>query len=63
MNLLDYAALAIPSGTRADGLPFGVTFFAGAGHDHNLLAFAQTIEKNAEATSETTSTSNSEITA
>lgn len=63
MNLLDYAALAVPSGTRADGLPFGVTFFAGAGHDQGLLAFAQTLEKNTKATSETTSTSNSEITA
>lgn len=48
MNLLDYAALAIPSGTRADGLPFGVTVFADAGHDHNLLAFAQRLEAKAE---------------
>lgn len=41
MNLLDYAALAIPAGTRADGLPFGVTLFSHAGSDQNLLKWAQ----------------------
>jgi allophanate hydrolase len=41
MNLLDYAALAIPAGTRADGLPFGITLFAHAGSDHHLLNAAQ----------------------
>lgn len=40
MNLLDYAALAIPAGTRADGLPFGVTVFAPSGQDFNLLDLA-----------------------
>ena len=27
MNLLDLAAVAVPAGFRADGLPFGVTLF------------------------------------
>ena len=37
MNLLDYAAIALPSGFRDDGLPFGVTFFAPAHADVPLL--------------------------
>lgn len=37
MNLLDYAAVAMPSGFRDNGLPFGVTFFAPAGTDAQLL--------------------------
>lgn len=37
MNLLDYAALALPAGFRPDGLPFGVTFFAPAHQDVPLL--------------------------
>jgi len=41
MNLLDYSALAIPAGQRADGLPFGVTFFAQAGRDWDLLEVAK----------------------
>jgi allophanate hydrolase len=41
MNLLDYAAIALPAGFRADGLPFGVTFFAAAHQDRALLQLAQ----------------------
>lgn len=41
MNLLDYSALAIPAGQRDDGLPFGVTFFAQAGRDWDLLEVAK----------------------
>jgi len=37
MNLLDYAAIALPSGFRNDGVPFGVTFFAPANSDEPLL--------------------------
>ncbi|MEM6708047.1 MAG: allophanate hydrolase [Pseudomonadota bacterium] len=37
MNLLDYAALAVPAGSNADGLPFGITLFAPAGTDTALL--------------------------
>ncbi len=37
-NLLDLAALAVPAGFRADGLPFGVTFFGPAWSDARLAA-------------------------
>jgi allophanate hydrolase len=40
MNLLDCAAVAVPAGFRADGLPFGVTLFAPVFHDAALLAYA-----------------------
>jgi allophanate hydrolase len=40
MNLLDCAAVAVPTCFRADGLPFGVTLFAPAFHDAALLAHA-----------------------
>lgn len=33
VNLLDYAALSVPSSIRPDGLPFGVTFIGQAGSD------------------------------
>ncbi len=41
MNLLDYAAVAVPTGFRPDGLPFGVTLFAPAHEDLPLLQLAQ----------------------
>lgn len=37
MNLLDYAAVAMPTGFRADKMPTGVTLFAPAGSDRKLL--------------------------
>jgi allophanate hydrolase len=40
MNLLDYAATAIPAGFCANGLPFGVTAFAPCGQDGPLLRLA-----------------------
>ncbi len=40
MNLLDYAAVAVPAAMRADGLPFGVTLFAPAHQDIPLLQLA-----------------------
>ncbi len=40
MNLLDCAAVAVPAGFRADGLPFGVTLFAPAFHDAALCGYA-----------------------
>ena len=40
MNLLDMAAVAIPAGFRADGLPWGVTVCAPAGSDHALIELA-----------------------
>jgi allophanate hydrolase len=36
VNLLDCAALSVPSSLRPDGLPFGITFIAPAGHDWPL---------------------------
>jgi len=40
MNLLDYAAVAVPSGTMANGLPWGVTLFGRAFTDQYLLGLA-----------------------
>jgi len=41
VNLLDYAALSVPTGMRSDGLPFGVTLIAGAGMDWPLIELGQ----------------------
>ncbi len=41
MNLLDMAAVAMPVGFRADGLPWGVTAGAPAGSDHALVELAR----------------------
>ncbi|BCB25284.1 allophanate hydrolase [Sulfurimicrobium lacus] len=40
MNLLDYAATAVPAGFQADGLPFGITLVAPAHQDGPLLRLA-----------------------
>ncbi|NMZ68433.1 allophanate hydrolase [Pseudomonas peli] len=40
-NLADLAALAVPAGMRADGLPAGITLIAPAWHDQALAAFGQ----------------------
>ncbi|WP_137974116.1 allophanate hydrolase [Pseudomonas sp. F(2018)] len=40
-NLADLAALALPAGFRADGLPAGITLIAPAWHDQALAAFGQ----------------------
>ena len=40
-NLADLAALAVPAGLRADGLPAGITLLAPAWHDQALAAFGQ----------------------
>jgi len=37
MNLLDFAAYAVPAGFRGNGLPFGVTLFADAFEDRFLM--------------------------
>jgi allophanate hydrolase len=39
-NLLDLCAAAVPAGTRADGLPFGLTFLAPAFSDATVTAAA-----------------------
>ncbi|MEJ6122246.1 allophanate hydrolase [Vibrio sp. 2-Bac 85] len=38
MNLLDYAAIALPAGILASGLPFGITLFGPAFSDRLLLS-------------------------
>jgi allophanate hydrolase len=45
MNLLDYAATAIPAGFQKDGLPFGITAFAPAQQDGPLLRLAGRMQK------------------
>lgn len=41
VNLLDYAALAVPACLRSDGLPFGITFVGKAGSDLRLADLGQ----------------------
>ncbi|MBD1553716.1 allophanate hydrolase [Pseudomonas typographi] len=41
MNLLDYAAVAVPSGAMANGLPWGITLFGRCFTDQYLLSLAQ----------------------
>lgn len=41
MNLLDYAAVAVPAGSLRNGLPWGVTLFGRAFTDQYLLAMAE----------------------
>jgi allophanate hydrolase len=48
VNLLDYAAIAVPSSFRADGLPFGVTFIAPAGTDWALAELGQRYHQETE---------------
>lgn len=41
VNLLDYAALSVPSAVRADALPFGITLIAPCGSDWQLADLGQ----------------------
>jgi allophanate hydrolase len=41
VNLLDYAALSVPSAIRADGLPFGITLIGPCGSDWQLAELGQ----------------------
>jgi len=41
VNLLDYAAIAVPSSLRSDGLPFGITLVGPCGSDLPLAGLAQ----------------------
>jgi allophanate hydrolase len=45
VNLLDYAAVAVPSGFQKDGLPFGVTLVAQAHRDIPLLYLAKRLHQ------------------
>ncbi len=44
-NLLDTAALAVPTGFRSDGLPFGVTLFGPAWSDARLAAIGGALHR------------------
>lgn len=46
MNLLDYAAVAAPTGTMRNGLPWGVTVFGRAFTDHYLLGVADLLQRD-----------------
>ena len=46
VNLLDYAAIAVPSSLRADGLPFGVTLIGPCGSDWQLAELGQRLHQN-----------------
>jgi allophanate hydrolase len=48
VNLLDLAAVAVPTGFRGDGLPFGVTLVGCAGTDARLLAVADRLHRAAD---------------
>jgi allophanate hydrolase len=51
MNLLDCAAVAVPAGFQADGLPFGITLVAPAHQDIPLLHLAYRCERGMESAS------------
>ncbi len=46
MNLLDLAAVAVPAGFQADGLPFGVTLMAPAFADAALVALGNRLHRS-----------------
>jgi len=41
VNLLDLCALALPAAMRPDGIPFGITLLAPAGHDARLASIGR----------------------
>ncbi|MGL4556050.1 MAG: allophanate hydrolase-related protein, partial [Afipia sp.] len=41
VNLLDMCGLAVPAAMRADGIPFGITLLAPAGHDAQLASIGR----------------------
>ncbi len=41
VNLLDYAAISVPSSMRPDGLPFGITLIGPCGSDWQLVELGQ----------------------
>jgi len=52
MNLLDYAAIAVPAGFQDNGLPFGITLAAPAHQDIPLLHLAERLKTGAIAATE-----------
>ncbi len=49
MNLLDYAAVAVPNGFMENGLPWGVTVFGRAFTDQYLLSVADAMQRQQDA--------------
>ncbi len=45
VNLLDYAAISVPSSLRSDGLPFGVTLIGPCGSDWQLAELGQRLHQ------------------
>jgi allophanate hydrolase len=45
MNMLDYAAVAVPAGFMVSGLPWGVTLFGRAFTDQYLLSLADALQR------------------
>jgi allophanate hydrolase len=45
MNMLDYAAVAVPAGFMQNGLPWGVTLFGRAFTDQYLLGLADALQR------------------
>lgn len=45
MNMLDYAAVAVPAGFMANGLPWGVTLFGRVFTDQYLLSLADALQR------------------
>ncbi|MHC8315680.1 allophanate hydrolase [Pseudomonas sp. LB3P31] len=58
MNLLDYAAVAVPSAFMGNGLPWGVTLFGRAFTDQYLLSVAQAYQQPGAAPVATTAARN-----
>jgi len=46
VNLLDYAALSVPSSIRPDGLPFGITLIGPCGSDWQLAELGQRYQQS-----------------
>ena len=46
MNLFDLAGVAVPAGSRSDGLPFGVTLIGPRSTDRALLGLADTLHRS-----------------
>ncbi|MBW8191061.1 allophanate hydrolase [Neiella marina] len=45
MNLLDYAAIAVPAGFQQTGLPFGITLFGQVWQDRKLLSMGGQLQQ------------------
>jgi allophanate hydrolase len=48
MNMLDYAAVAVPAGFMAGGLPWGVTLFGRAFTDQYLLSLSDALQRHSD---------------